>query len=306
MTSLNPNSTVTQEATYAGLCEDCKPFEVWIQNTIHGGQAQQTAFNPFSSEIGLGSVSDILARKDSCKLCRFISNALAASFDPPLPLQYTTYTGTWDDQIEIDPGNLTAKPHGFEIGFDLIISSLRAVSVTPFAGTALNEEMVEHEGYKFYPIVRIVADDALKIPAGRKPAIRLGRLVNPTQCNLQEICRTYSSCVNYHRGICDTSRDAAINLDSSKPSPRAPVLKGLRLVDVKNKCIVKVEQACRYIALSYVWGKLKFLQLRLENVSLLETPGMLGSQDAVVPRTLWEAMSLTEMLGERYLWIDAL
>ena len=173
-------------------------------------------------------------------------------------------------------------------------------------GTALNEEGIEHEGYKFYPVVRIVVNDAALIPAGRKPAVRLGRLVDPAQCNVKEICYTYSSCVNNHRGICDTARDAAIDLDPRNAPRSPPVLKGLRLVDVRNKCIVRVSEACRYVALSYVWGKPKFLQLRLENVSVLETPGMLGSENAVVPRTLWEAMSLTEMLGERYLWIDAL
>ncbi len=295
-------SDTTHEVVSSGLCDECKLFETWIQDYVIGRSSPV----PFGShKIQLGTVSEIVKSKD-CRLCCFISEALKASFDPPLPLQYTTYTGTWDDQITLAADSLLAKPNEYEVGFKILLSSLSAIGVEPFGGTALNEENLTHEGYKFYPTVRLIAQDASRVPAGTKPAIRLGKLISPTQCNIQEICQIYSACVNTHGGECESPRNAASDKDASSSRQILPVPRGFRVVDVKKKCIVKVKKPCRYIALSYVWGKTPFLQTRLANVGQLETPGFLGGRDAIVPRTLWESIALTEMLGERYLWIDAL
>ena len=298
-------NNVAPDAANLGLCEECKPVETWIQNCIQGQQNTPTSFGLESDEIQLGFVHEIITRRD-CRLCRFLARALDISFNPPLPLQYTTFTGTWDDSITIALENLTAKPNRFEVGFDIKIASLSAQGVNVHGGTALNDEDVTHEGYKFYPIVRLIASDAPQVPASSKPAIRLSRLINPNHCNTWEICQTYQACVKNHRGLCETPRNTSAPKDPEIFPPNPPPLHGFRVVDVKNKCVVKVPLACRYVALSYVWGKTPFLQTRLANIALLETPGILGSQHAIVPRTLWEAMSLTEMLGERFLWIDAL
>lgn len=48
-----------------------------------------------------------------------------------------------------------------------------------------------------------------------------------------------------------------------------------RLVDVKNKCVVKAPISCTYIALSYVWGHTKRLLLQKDNQHWLTTEGSL-------------------------------
>ena len=79
----------------------------------------------------------------------------------------------------------------------------------------------------------------------------------------------------------------------------------LRLIDVQNKCVVLGDDQTRYVALSYVWGKVDQLKLLMSNLTVLSTPGVfscdkLGSR---LPRTIADAIELTAALGERYLWI---
>jgi hypothetical protein len=79
----------------------------------------------------------------------------------------------------------------------------------------------------------------------------------------------------------------------------------LRLIDVQEKCIVLGNDQTRYVALSYVWGKVDQLKLLISNLTVLCTAGAfshdkLGSR---LPRTIADAIELTAALGERYLWI---
>ncbi len=92
---------------------------------------------------------------------------------------------------------------------------------------------------------------------------------------------------------------------------------GLRMIDVVGKNIVSAPPGCRYLALSYVWGQ------RLLSTKTAATPGQnlaltalksniarLGEEGGLaclaLPQTIRDAMELTERLGERYLWVDAL
>jgi hypothetical protein len=79
----------------------------------------------------------------------------------------------------------------------------------------------------------------------------------------------------------------------------------LRLIDVKDKCIVLGNDQTRYVALSYVWGKVDQLKLLISNLTVLCKAGVfsrdkLGSR---LPRTIADAIELTAVLGERYLWV---
>lgn len=40
---------------------------------------------------------------------------------------------------------------------------------------------------------------------------------------------------------------------------------GFRLIDVVDQCVVRASPACRYLALSYVWGECKHLRNTLED-----------------------------------------
>ncbi|KAH8776319.1 heterokaryon incompatibility protein-domain-containing protein [Diaporthe sp. PMI_573] len=80
----------------------------------------------------------------------------------------------------------------------------------------------------------------------------------------------------------------------------------MRVIDVVQGCIIPTPSNCRYLALSYVWGQVPTFSLRRENFKNLETPGALWEYRSTTPKTISDAIQVTQRLGERYLWVDSL
>lgn len=89
----------------------------------------------------------------------------------------------------------------------------------------------------------------------------------------------------------------------------------LTLIDVEQRCLVKVPGKTRYVTLSYVWGKDWQLLHVDSNHDMLFSPGSLGGtgsadlekmSNAPLGKVVTDAMAITSGIGERYLWIDAL
>jgi len=78
------------------------------------------------------------------------------------------------------------------------------------------------------------------------------------------------------------------------------------LIDTKaEKLFTDAGIARRYVALSYVWGNVKTLKTSKLNFRELQEPGSLSLRSDV-PRVIKDAMKFTRLLGETYLWVDAL
>lgn len=77
-------------------------------------------------------------------------------------------------------------------------------------------------------------------------------------------------------------------------------------VDVKRGCLVHGTLGKRYFALSYVWGNAPMLQTTQSSLPTLMKPAALDSGNDALSRVVKDAISLTQMLGERFLWVDAL
>ncbi|PYH77956.1 HET-domain-containing protein [Aspergillus uvarum CBS 121591] len=84
--------------------------------------------------------------------------------------------------------------------------------------------------------------------------------------------------------------------------------KFLRVIDVYNLCLVEVArpEQCRFVALSYVWGRSTPLRLRYNNVDSMKRPQGLRQYMSSLPRTIIDAMEVVRGLDERYLWVDSL
>ncbi|KAF1984616.1 HET-domain-containing protein, partial [Aulographum hederae CBS 113979] len=80
------------------------------------------------------------------------------------------------------------------------------------------------------------------------------------------------------------------------------------LIDTWNHCLVPASPDYPYLALSYVWGTAKQFTAQQENLQSLQKPLALraGSIHQQLPSTVRHAITLTEALGDRYLWVDAL
>jgi hypothetical protein len=92
------------------------------------------------------------------------------------------------------------------------------------------------------------------------------------------------------------------------PVPGRPnqVLRFLRVIDVHEERLVEISTECRYVGLSYVWGQTASFKLLKENLATLSEKGGLKATRAELAQTIKDAMRLVSLLGERYLWIDAL
>jgi len=78
----------------------------------------------------------------------------------------------------------------------------------------------------------------------------------------------------------------------------------IRLIDVKRKCIIEGTESHQWVALSYVWGQVQILTLKRHLYDDFLCPGYL-SRDRV-PKTIYDAMELTDAIGETFLWVDSL
>ncbi|KAI1158619.1 heterokaryon incompatibility [Nemania serpens] len=60
------------------------------------------------------------------------------------------------------------------------------------------------------------------------------------------------------------------------------------------------------LALSYVWGLADTLRLTTLNKADLKQPDSLRRYEKFIPKTIRDAVSLVEKIGQKYLWCDAL
>ena len=91
-----------------------------------------------------------------------------------------------------------------------------------------------------------------------------------------------------------------------KGSPRYKSICEVRVIDVFKACIIHLPLDAPYVALSYVWGENSVADFRTlrSNVDRLSLPGSLDNIH--LPRTILDAMTACEALGNRYLWVDRL
>lgn len=81
---------------------------------------------------------------------------------------------------------------------------------------------------------------------------------------------------------------------------------GLILIDAVRMCLVRVasHNPVRYIALSYVWGYIAQPTLKKAVLETWMSDGQL--RDVEIPQTIGDAINLVQMIGYRYIWVDAL
>ncbi|KAL5318357.1 hypothetical protein ACEPPN_013417 [Leptodophora sp. 'Broadleaf-Isolate-01'] len=127
------------------------------------------------------------------------------------------------------------------------------------------------------------------------PREEIGRVCDPAKIDYSVIEKWLACCEESH-DIC-----SAIPL-SATLGPMTPV----KYIDLERSCLVAFSEAPRYVALSYVWGRVPTLMTMRHNLEELSQPGaFIGTADQI-PKTIRDAMSLTLALGIRYLWVDAL
>ncbi|KAF9894914.1 hypothetical protein FE257_004536 [Aspergillus nanangensis] len=123
-----------------------------------------------------------------------------------------------------------------------------------------------------------------------------GRVVKP-KADVSLFKRWLRLCETVHQEEC-----APVSEIFYPKNPRG--LKAFRLIDVKDMCLVDAKPGCRYLTLSYMWGRLKSPELNKGNKSKLMISNSFKKILSSIPRTIRDAIDLVRRMGERYLWVD--
>lgn len=125
----------------------------------------------------------------------------------------------------------------------------------------------------------------------------IGRVLDPDWMDLDILKGWKNLCVSSHGSRCE---------NPLKIRPTRPAW----LIDTKNKCVVRGRDCgvSEFVALSYRWGMRSGLQASTENITKLQLSNALESPEfsVHVAPSIRHAMYLTSVMGERYLWADAL
>lgn len=130
--------------------------------------------------------------------------------------------------------------------------------------------------------------------------INWGRPINFDRFDLKQIRQWLSLCEQSHEAPC--RRDPA----KQHGEMRASQSHGFRLIDVRKECIVIRPWRSRYLTLSYVWGGVEQLRLEKHSINTLNVPRSLQQLRNHIPKTIQDAITFVYLIGEKYLWVDAL
>lgn len=217
-------------------------------------------------EIPFASLNWLLEH-DNCAFCRLVSSTMRSTLGKSLlPAQF-------------DGKDITCTMRTLPMETDM--QGPREIAIN------MSEEIVSSNNLKFY---RFSAADAsvTTTPKCELPSSLLSEI------NFELVKSWYSECLN---GKCGPK---VLPKDRNLP-------KGFILIDVVQRyCIVDATAEDQYVALSYVWGNVGGLRnLRRHNKSL-EREGAILERIDEIPRTIRDAMSLTNSIGIPYLWVDSL
>ncbi|CAG9983170.1 unnamed protein product [Clonostachys byssicola] len=109
------------------------------------------------------------------------------------------------------------------------------------------------------------------------------RLVNPKAFDFTLAKKWISYCRDNHKTRCSATTFSELQY--------------FRVLDCYSGLVVKAPLKCRYVALSYVWGKTNTTTSSATQAS----PGANGSR---FEKVIEDSITVTQMLGIRYLWVD--
>ena len=251
-------------------------------------------------EIALGTLNSLFDRASTCNVCKMFCETLEEIMDADYLIEKRRdRSGVYHCDLNwVQHSDATIG--GDKLDFQPLVGAIFRMEIIIWYGKGQGESGLDKWGSApnltnlFQPAPWPVPQ---LMPAGEPSqfwdTLRNGRLRSPI-CE-PEILRTWLSKCESRHSMCWWS------------GPKASI--PLRLFDIKFRCVRKfqlsLDNTVRYVALSYVWGsQTQPLTLRRANQKVLSKKGAINLGD--ISRTISDAAIVVEMLGERYLWVDAL
>jgi len=227
--------------------------------------------------VSFGSIGDIKERAASCPFCEFLAHTIA------------DYVAKKSEVSPLSDGRTIRIK--WQTCYSPNLRVMWRIWREPTDQFALSERRYLTINNNFRELgIKIVA-----FSADVAQPWAFGKLIeNNETFNPENLRRWIGACERWHQDTCM----------SLMPTKKKSVT--VRLIDVTDNCLVRSQNTCRYLALSYQWGTCNSLQALRSNIAQLEKKGGLLDFVAVTPVTIQDAIILTRHLGERHLWVDAL
>ena len=134
------------------------------------------------------------------------------------------------------------------------------------------------------------------------PSMRFRKLLSDTVEQRKHLFKEISRWLS----VCESRHPKCSQRASAFPSHHD----GFRVIDVRNRTLCQPTVGCSYVALSYVWGKEPFSKICESDrgpvllSNLIRTINRDLRLPQCLPQTIEDAITVTENLGQQYLWVD--
>jgi hypothetical protein len=269
------------------LCPVCKALNLTARQFVVLPGDNETENKPDDPTFSLGLFGDML-QKPHCPFCRLAITALGgpdvSAFEDGEPVVVTM---SWTTEGPAPDAN---QPWNHTPQIRLLALQARTQSGGFLRSTRLNQS----------PTITLLANDA---PTPLKAFFV--RPINEAKIDFGMVKNWILMCENWHGRVCDRSKLGIHEHEFVSQVDRIPAF---RLIDVVDNCVIQSPRDVRYVALSYVWGKEKFLTAVTSNIERLEKPGALQHSEFRdrMPATIRDAMQVVRELDMKYLWVDSL
>ncbi|KAI1854752.1 hypothetical protein JX266_000870 [Neoarthrinium moseri] len=123
----------------------------------------------------------------------------------------------------------------------------------------------------------------------------IGRILDPDWVDVDMAKEWKHDCLKLHGKSCDNP----MKIWHTRPA---------WLIDVRQRCLVPGQVPENYVALSYTYGNHRAKHIDADMLASLQKPLALDAPEfaQIVPPIIQQAVYLTSIIGEQYLWVDAL
>lgn len=216
----------------------------------------------------LGQLSELIL-SPACPVCRLVFRIL-----PREGLSPST------DNLRIAPFRSYLQQTGWEKVVDKYHSTAAIFLGLDHTGTAVSNMVSSRLGEDNNLKQSEMSGEAIALATPQAfPGRRVAnaKFVEPF-IDFSFVKRALGECRQHHGAHCEVR----------KP----PELHQIRVIDVESRKVIPYPDGCDYFALSYVWG------------------GVMPAPDALeagtLPQTIEDAITVTKIMGWRYLWVDAM
>ncbi|KGO67396.1 Heterokaryon incompatibility [Penicillium expansum] len=275
----------------SSLCARCSAYDILgvllkSDPTADPRQEYETqSFNDFTrSMLHVGRPSSVTLTA-SCPICRLFYCVLPRKYEPVRQITNgRKITRTTEADIYFEPRRTYLRLRNW----DTLPKYLRKqCAVVLHMTESYLESSISRNSMPFSP-----SHSLTEKPRIYAPTIALEPRLAPPDRKLNSL-RPISSNVDFSLlrqalGLCLEKHCTSCSTQKQK----RPELLETRMIDIVERIVVPCPPDCDYVALSYVWGGVE------------PSPGSLKNR--CLPQTIEDAITVTQALGRRYLWVDAL